>query len=168
MKKYLLAGDAYSFGNGDGYNVMPYRITEEGEEHSKVLKNLKQEPGVVVCNLENFSGGGESVEYDAIEIPSDFDVCAIFVRRTGPAYEAKVSVPDDLNKSFDLAFFETLIKNDVLWPFNAENTISIEINKDLTIANSIEALDPLVAENDFAKRHLSGEGLECLKSFFKI
>lgn len=163
--KYLLAADAYSMSGADGYSVMPYMVVSKDQEYT--LSPLKENKGAKICNLENFVGGGESMEYDLIEVPFEYDLCAVLIRKEDKKYKLTVSIDKDAEgESIELLYLEAA-KNSLLKDVKAEN-IEFTASFDLVVAPTLEQLNNMVEENDFAKRHLNdSESIESLMRYFK-
>lgn len=164
-KKYLLAADAYSMSGADGYNVMPYMLVSKDQEYT--LNPLKENKSVKICNLENFVGGGESMEYDLIEVPFEYDLCIVLVKKIGEKYKVTVSIDKDAEgESIELLYLE-VTKKCLLKDVRVEN-IEFIASFDLIVAPTLEQLNNIVDANDFAKRQLNDkESIESLMRYFK-
>lgn len=165
MKKYIVSTDSYSMTGTDGYNTMAY-ILVNGEQ-GYVLQPLKQQLGINVMNIENFVGGGESVEYDIIEIQESYDVCATMVRKKGEKYECTVSIDKNAEgEQIELLYLEAA-KNTFFKDVNEDN-ISYSVCFNLAISDTLEGLNEFLGENDFAKRFISeGDALKDTKKYFE-
>lgn len=163
--KYLLASDAYSMFGKDGYSVQSYLV--EKIDNKYLLKPLKEISNAICCNLENFVGDGESVEYDLIQVPSNFDVCVVMIKKDGDKHSSTVSIDKNAEgESIELLYFEA-VKNSLLHEVEIDN-IEFIASYDLTISNTLEELNEMIADNDFAKRHLDSEDERLfLKKYFK-
>ena len=152
--KYLLASDAYSMFGKDGYSVQAYLV--EKIDNKYLLKPLKELSNAICCNLENFVGDGESVEYDLIQVPSNFDVCMVMIKKDGNKYSSTVSIDKNVEgESIELLYFEA-VKNALLYEVEIKN-IEFIASYDLVISNSLEELNEMIADNDLAKRHLNSK-----------
>lgn len=67
--KLYLCNDSYAF-NGS-YNQMPLVINTD----SFKLENVSENANIEVCNLDNFVGGGESVEFNFLYCDSETYIC---------------------------------------------------------------------------------------------
>jgi len=142
-KKYLLAVDSYTF---DGVeNIMP--MVFNGEE----LKQLKQlDNNVVECyNIENYVGGGESLDYDLYQIDSNLPV----VLFSGKHIDKKIEI--------DVTFSEIEINKDNLVAFihseydDKAEVVEVKTHNGNIFYKDIDELKSSVAENDISMRTLA-------------
>ncbi|NBK99293.1 MAG: hypothetical protein EOM50_14990 [Erysipelotrichia bacterium] len=156
--KYMLAVDGYTMSNGDGFNSQAYFLENNT---LGVLKDKKDD--VKVCNLENYVGGGESVDYDLLGIKDNVSVLYIKEEKKG----LKINILASLEKNADIESVREILNNEFKKLRN-EYEVEVLISADLAIFDSLEALEKSIAENDFARRVFDGEDsiLE-LEEYFK-
>jgi hypothetical protein len=152
----MLATDGYTISSGNGFNMQTYFV--DGDTLG-VLKDKKDD--VKVLNLENFVGGGESIEYDLIGIKNDVDVLFIKEEKNGK----KRSVFVSLEKGANIDKTKEILSNEFK-KLQDEYEVEISLNTDLAIFETLEELEKSISENDFAKRVFSDDGIEFVKSYF--
>lgn len=156
--KYMLAVDGYTMSNGDGFNSQAYFLENNT---LGVLKDKKD--GVKVCNLENYVGGGESVDYDLLGIKDNVSVLYIREEKKG----LKINVLASLEKNADIESAREILNNEFKKLRN-EYEVEVLISADLAIFDSLEALEKSIAKNDFARRVFDGEdSIRELEEYFK-
>jgi len=152
--KYLLAIDSYDMAGTEQKNTQAFCL-ENG-----VLSPLKEKAGVGIFNMENYVGGGESLDYDILQVDKEITVVIIsskLIEKTlfvDVKYSKDEVSEDELRKAVEVSYLK-----DCPHKFR-----EITLFSSLNYANSLRELNEKTPENDFAKRYV--EEIAFLESFF--
>lgn len=149
--KYLLAIDGYTLQGGSGYSQQAFKL-----DKNNTLIPLKEAPFVDVVNLDNFVGGGESVEYDLLRFPADYEVCVVRTEKNETSYKAVVIMDKDLDyEQPELVYFEAVMNS--LLNFTTKDKVEFVGSFELCGSKDLSEINDHLADNDFAKRFLATE-----------
>lgn len=154
-KKYLLAVDSYDMAGSEDKNTQAFKY-EENE-----FVQLKNHSETKVFNIVNYIGGGESLDYDLLQINRDTKIVIIEskiidnVAIIDLRYSKDEIAEDDLTDAIETSYLKNC-------PY-AKRKISL--HDDLSSYNTLQELSERNQENNFAKQYL--DDIPFLESFFR-
>ena len=154
-KKYLLAVDSYDMAGAEEKSTQAFYL-ENG-----VLSPIKERKDIGIFNLENYVGGGESLDYDLLQVDKEIPVVFIskkLIEKTlfvDVTYSKDELQEDELREAIEKSYLK-----DCPHTFR-----DITLFSSLSYSYSISELNEKTADNDFAKRHL--EDIAFIESFFR-
>jgi len=160
--KLFLAVDSYSFYSEGGHNNNSYTISDNKLVSLKNLDNTL----IKYFNIENYVGGGESMDYDLIKLDDSISPFLLSQEQSEENITNIISFnPNDLPNDFSIEDFKSFIKNNL----QKENYTSTFIFKeDFIPETSLEELISNTNENDFAFRFFEEKGISLIKNFLSI
>ena len=154
-KKYLLAVDSYDMAGTEQKTTQAYCL-EDG-----AITPLKDKEETGVFNLENYIGGGESLDYDLLQVDKDVKVIIIASKVVNNTAIVEVSYSkdeitgDEVRDAVEASYLKDC-------PFAKREVL---LHDSLTYSDTLQELNEKTPENDFAKRHL--EDIAFIESFFR-
>ncbi len=153
-KKYLLSVDSYDMAGTEQKTTQAYCF-KDGK-----ITPLKDEEKTGVLNIENYVGGGESLDYDLLEIDKDTKVIVIESKIIDNNAIVNVNyLKDEVTEEEVREVIKTAYLKDC--PYEKQE---VSLQSTLSYSNTLEELYEKTPDNDFAKRHL--EDIKSIENYF--